>query len=94
MQSQNRPVRVLWCVYDPSAAHWGFVIDAIKKVDPMPVILGSKRERPNIAFEAKNFAEMYEIEAVMCVSNRKVTESVVREVKRCGRAGYGAVFDS
>jgi hypothetical protein len=34
------------------------------------------------------------VEAVMVVSNKRVTEEVVENVKGKGGAAYGAVFDS
>jgi hypothetical protein len=94
MLKQGKRVRVLWCVYDPYAAHWSSVLAVIKAVDQNPLILDSKLGRPDLAFEARDTAEREGIEAVMCVSNKKVTDGVVRELRGAGKAAYGAVFDS
>ncbi|KAH7064241.1 hypothetical protein BKA63DRAFT_537941 [Paraphoma chrysanthemicola] len=94
MLAVGKKVRFMWCVYDSGAAHWMFVQEAIRKVDPLPKILDSKAGRPDVAFEARYLAQTEALEAVMVVSNKKVTNEVVREVKRCGGAAYGAVFDS
>jgi hypothetical protein len=94
MLSQGRKVRVMWCAYDPHAAHWQFVIDVICKVDGAAKVLDSKTGRPDIAFEAQYLAVKEEVEAVMVVSNPKVTQEVVNECKMRGLAAYGAVFDS
>ncbi|KAF1919340.1 hypothetical protein BDU57DRAFT_512387 [Ampelomyces quisqualis] len=94
MQADGKRIRVMWCVYDPNAPHWAFVQTAIRNVDPMPKIFDSKQGRPDIAFEARHLAHKHELEAVMIVSNKKVTNDVVREVKAHGGAAYGAVFDS
>ncbi|KAH6173022.1 hypothetical protein HBI68_072880 [Parastagonospora nodorum] len=94
MRSQGRVVRVMWCVYDPNAPHWEFVQDMIRAVDPAPRIFDSRTGRPDMAFEARDLAEKENIEAVMVVSNKKVTNQVVAEVKGHGGAAYGAVFDS
>ncbi|KAH7075231.1 hypothetical protein FB567DRAFT_453081 [Paraphoma chrysanthemicola] len=94
MLAARKKVRFMWCVYDSGAPHWAFAQEAIRKVDPVPKILDSKAGRPDVAFEARYLAQTEGLEAVMVVSNKKVTNEVVREVKRCGGAAYGAVFDS
>ncbi|CAO2652167.1 Nn.00g004500.m01.CDS01 [Neocucurbitaria sp. VM-36] len=94
MKAEGRQVRVMWCVYDPDAPHWRFVQETITKVDPMPRIFDSRQGRPDLAFEARYMRHVCDIEAVMVVSNKKVTDDVVREVKVHGGAAYGAVFDS
>jgi hypothetical protein len=94
MKANGKRVRVMWCVYDPYAPHWAFVQTAIRNVDPMPKIFDSRKGRPDVAFEARHLAHMDELEAVMIVSNKGVTNDVVREVKAHGGAAYGAVFDS
>lgn len=94
MRAQGRAVRVLWCVYEPDAPHWGFVQQIIRAVDPAPRIFDSKKGRPDVAFEARYLAKVEGLEAVMVVSNKSVTEGVVSGVKRAGGCAYGAVFDS
>jgi hypothetical protein len=94
MKAEGKRVHVLWCVYDPDAPHWRFVQDIIRSVDPVPKIFDSCQGQPDLAFEARYLAQVHDIEAVMVVSNQKVTNAVVREVKACGGAAYGAVFDS
>ncbi|KAJ4375889.1 hypothetical protein N0V83_001167 [Neocucurbitaria cava] len=94
MKTEGRQVRVMWCVYDPDAPHWKFVQEVIRKVDPMPKIFDSKQGRPDVVFEAMYMKHACDIETVMVVSNKKVTDEVVREVKAHGGAAYGAVFDS
>jgi hypothetical protein len=84
----------MWCVYDPDAAHWEFVQDVIRNVDPSPCIFDSRKGRPDVAFEAGEMVGMEGVEAVMVVSNKRVTEEVVENVKGKGGAAYGAVFDS
>ncbi|KAF2027201.1 hypothetical protein EK21DRAFT_37543, partial [Setomelanomma holmii] len=94
MLAEGKKVRIMWCVYGPHAAHWKFVLDAIKAVDLYPKIFDSKVVRPDVAFEARYLAHVNDVEAVMVVSNKKVTNEVVSEVNAHGRAAYGAVFDS
>ena len=94
MKEEGRQVRVMWCAYDPEAPHWTFVQKIIRDVDPMPKIFDSRRGRPDVAFEARYLSHMCDIEAVMVVSNKTVTDAVVSEVKGHGGAAYGAVFDS
>jgi len=94
MREQGRQVRVMWCVYDPDAAHWQFVQDIIRKVDPEPKIFDSREGRPDLAFEAEFMKEHCGIEAVMVVSNPTVTREIVEGIKAKNGAAYGAVFDS
>lgn len=94
MKIDGKRIRVMWCVYDPCATHWEFVQRAIRDVDDNPKIFDSRKGRPDVAFEARYIAQTDGLEAVMIVSNKHVTNEVVREVKACGGAAYGAVFDS
>ncbi|OAK94025.1 hypothetical protein IQ06DRAFT_353818 [Phaeosphaeriaceae sp. SRC1lsM3a] len=94
MKEEGKTVRVMWCAYEPYAPHWADVLAVIQSVDPLPKIFDSKQGRPDVAFEARYLAHVEELEAVMIVSNKKVTDEVVREVKGFGGAAYGAVFDS
>ncbi|KAF1938000.1 hypothetical protein EJ02DRAFT_411254 [Clathrospora elynae] len=94
MRAQGRQIRVMWCVHDPDNAHWGFVQDIIRAVDPMPKIFDSREGRPDLQFEVNYMREICGIEAVMIVSNAKVTRDMVETIKGKGGAAYGAVFDS
>lgn len=94
MKRQGRTIKVMWCVYDPEAPHWQFVQDIIRAIDPDPRIFDSKKGRPDVAGETTYMMEEAGLEAVMVVSNPKVTREVVESVKGWGGAAYGAVFDS
>jgi hypothetical protein len=94
MKKQGRTIKVMWCVYQPDAPHWQFVQDIIRNVDPEPRIFDSKLGRPDVAGETIHMMQEAQLEAVMVVSNPKVTMEVVEGVKSCGGAAYGAVFDS
>lgn len=94
MRGEGRRVRVLWCVADPGAGHWGFVREAMRGVDEGAVVFDSRKGRPDVAGEAAGLAVREGVEAVMVVSNPKVTGEVVAECKAVGIAAYGAVFDS
>ncbi|KAH7377740.1 hypothetical protein BKA66DRAFT_513564 [Pyrenochaeta sp. MPI-SDFR-AT-0127] len=94
MKQRQCTIRVMWCVYDPDAPYWAFAQDIIHAVDPKPKIFDSRDGRPDVAFEAQYMKQVEGIEAVMVVSNKTVTDSVVRRIKALGGAAYGAVFDS
>ena len=94
MRQQDCIVRVLWCAYEPYAPHWAFALDIIRTIDKNAKVFDSKAGRPDMAFEARYLAETTCVEAVMVVSNPKVTKEVVDECKIHRIAGYGAVFDS
>ncbi|KAL1799599.1 hypothetical protein ACET3X_003636 [Alternaria dauci] len=94
MREQGKPVRVMWCVYDPNAVHWRFVQDIIRRVDPEPKIFDSRDGRPDMAFEADFMKRECGLEAAMVVSNAALTREMVERIKGNGGAAYGAVFDS
>ncbi|RAR08153.1 nonribosomal peptide synthetase 12 [Stemphylium lycopersici] len=94
MRAQGRTVKVMWCVYAPEEEHWRFVQDIIRNVDVEPRIFDSRDGRPDMAVESAAMMLEMGLEAVMVVSNPKVTREVVEEVKGRGGAAYGAVFDS
>lgn len=94
MRQQGREIRVLWCAYEPFAPQWAFVLDTIRNVDKNAKVFDSKAGRPDMAFEARYLAETTSLEAVMVVSNPKVTKSIIDECKMHRIASYGAVFDS
>lgn len=94
MLCEGRKIKVMWCAYEPHVAHWAFVRDAIGEVDKQPRFFDSRAGRPDVAFEARWMAQTEGVEAVMVVSNPKVTKEVVDECKIAGLAAYGAVFDS
>lgn len=94
MRAQQRRVRVLWCVADPGAAQWGFVLDAVRGVDAEAVVFDGRVRRPDVGFEARALCEREGLEAVFVVGNPRVTTEVVGECKGRGIAAYGAVFDS
>ena len=94
MREQGRTVKVMWCVYAPEEEHWRFVQDIIRNVDVEPRIFDSRDGRPDMAAESAAMMEEMGLEAVMVVSNPKVTREVVEDIKGRGGAAYGAVFDS
>jgi hypothetical protein len=94
MKADGKKIRVMWCVHDPDASHWAFVQTVIRNVDATPQIFDSRKRRPDIPFETRYLAQIDDLEAVMIVSNKKVTNDVIAKVKAHGRAAYGAVFDS
>ncbi|KAF3035778.1 hypothetical protein E8E12_001890 [Didymella heteroderae] len=94
MKARQRKVRIMWCVAEPDAAHWGFVVELMRGVDEEAIVFDSRVRRPDVAFEARWVAEKEGLEGVFVVSNPRVTNEVVRECKGRGFAAYGAVFDS
>ncbi|KAF2847359.1 hypothetical protein T440DRAFT_520932 [Plenodomus tracheiphilus IPT5] len=94
MRTQRKLVKVMWTAYAPDAEHWAFVQERIRKVDAEPLVFDSRVARPDVAFEVGEVVRAWGVEAVMVVSNPRVTEEVVSRIKGQGGAAYGAVFDS
>lgn len=94
MRDAGVKIRVIWVVYATDAPYWTFVHEIIRRIDPEPKIFDSQCGRPDVAFEAAYLAEQEDVEAVMVVSNPKVTRAVLETCRRGGRKAYGATFDS
>lgn len=90
MSPRSRRVRVLWCTRGPHPD----IRRKILVVDPDAVILDSSQGRFDIKGLAGEVVRREGLEAVFVVSNKKITDEIVRGLGRRGVAGYGASFDS
>lgn len=91
---RHNTVKILWCANNPFTSPWRFAVDAIRSVDPSPMIIDTRQGRPDLGTGVKGLAKEYSVEAVFVVSNKTLTDRVVRSLKESGVPGYGAVFDS
>ncbi|KAK1055859.1 hypothetical protein LTR74_015346 [Friedmanniomyces endolithicus] len=93
----GHPLRVLWSARCPARTYGNGVVREVLRADPRAVVvdtgaLGCAR----VDLVGLAFAMVREVraEAVMVISNPKVTGEVVFGMERRGVAAFGAVFDS
>ncbi|EPE02689.1 gramicidin s synthetase 1 [Ophiostoma piceae UAMH 11346] len=110
VEKPEHPVRIIWSTPNPLATFGQGIIDAVYAADPEAVIHDTRKDgRPDLVKMAYNIwrdsrSESHladttkkaagAIEAVVIISNQKVTRKVVYGLESRGVAAYGALFDS
>ncbi|KAK0940306.1 hypothetical protein LTR29_008205 [Friedmanniomyces endolithicus] len=93
----GHPLRVLWSARCPAKMYGKGVLREVLRADPRPVIVDTGAVGcARVDLVGLAFALVREIraEAVMVISNPKVTREVVFGMERRGVAAFGPVFDS
>jgi hypothetical protein len=89
------PSRLVWATRDPRRTYGDALIDEILAVQPHATIwdtsMCGKPDMVRLAYAA--YAE-FGAEAVICISNKKLTWQVVHGLERRGIPAYGAIWDS
>lgn len=95
IQDPSCPTQVLWSTRDPEKTFGPGVIGAIKDKVPDAVIWDtSKLGRPDMVRLGYNLATEFGAEAVVVISNEKITKKIVYGLETRGIPAYGAIFDS
>ena len=110
VETPEHPVRIIWSAPNPLATFGQAIIDAVYAADPEAVIHDTKKNgRPDLVTmaytiwrdsrSARHLTDTTSkaagaIEAVVIISNQKVTRKVVYGLETRGVAAYGALFDS
>ena len=93
--AQQVPSHLVWATRDPRATYGDALVDEILAVQPDAAIWDTtehgKPDMMALAYGAYTFSGA---EAVICISNRKLTWQVVHGLERCGIPAYGAIWDS
>jgi len=88
-------VRVLWSTPNPLQTYGQGVIDAVIRADPAAVIINTRTSgRPDMVALTYGLYKDSNAEAVVCISNPKVTRKVVYGMETRGIPAYGPIFDS
>jgi hypothetical protein len=83
-------VKILWCARKPHPS----IVQTLLRFDPSALILDSKDGRFDLKRMSREVVRREGLEAVFVVSNKKITDLVVRGLNREGVPAYGATFDS
>ncbi len=109
VQHPGHPVRIIWSTKDPVRTFGRAVVELVYKTDPEAVVIdtskgGKESRRPDLVKLAyRVWEEGREVvkgagrkkgEAVVIISNQRVTKKVVYGLETRGVPAYGAIFDS
>jgi hypothetical protein len=89
------PSRLVWATRDPRATYGDALVDEILAVQPDAVVWDTSRHgKPDMVRLAYAAYRDFGAEAVICISNKKLTWQVVHGLERRGIPAYGAIWDS
>jgi hypothetical protein len=93
--SQKVPAHLVWATRDPWATYGQDLVDEILAVQPRATIWDTNANgKPDMVKLAYQAVEAFDAEAVIVISNKKLTWQVVEGMERIGVPAYGAIWDS
>ncbi|KAH7142643.1 hypothetical protein B0J13DRAFT_502980 [Dactylonectria estremocensis] len=95
IQSPSCPIQLIWSTSRPEQTFGKDLCNVIKAQIPNAVIHDTKRfGRPDLVKMGYNLVQSFKAEAVIIISNEKVTKKVVYGLETRGVLAYGAIWDS
>ena len=92
---QLTPARLIWSTRTPRETYGDALVDKILAAEPNALIWDTnERGRPDLVELAYQAYKEYNAEAVICISNKKLTWEVVSGMESRGIPAYGAIWDS
>lgn len=89
------PCRLVWSTPSPEKTYGQQVLDEVKNADPEAVIWDTKKNgRPDMIKLTWEAFSSFGAEAVVVISNPKLTEAVVYGMESRGVPAFGPIFDS
>ncbi|MFI7360201.1 hypothetical protein ACIBTP_40595 [Streptomyces avidinii] len=89
------PSRLVWATRTPRATYGDTLVEEILTVQPDAVIWDTNEHgKPDMVRLAYAAYQDSGAEAVICISNKKLTWQVVHGLERLGIPAYGAIWDS
>ncbi|MFF7789096.1 hypothetical protein [Streptomyces sp. NPDC007991] len=89
------PSRLVWATRDPRATYGDALVDEILAVQPHALVWDTSRHgKPDMVRLAHAAYRDFGAEAVICISNKRLTWQVVHGLERRGVPAYGAIWDS
>ncbi|MEX3100013.1 MULTISPECIES: hypothetical protein [unclassified Streptomyces] len=89
------PSRLVWATRDPRVTYGDALVDEILAVQPDAVVWDTSRHgKPDMVGLAYAAYRDFGAEAVICISNKKLTWQVVHGLEQRGIPAYGAIWDS
>lgn len=89
------PIRLIWSTRSPRATYGDSLVDEILEAQPDALIWDTDVSgKPDLVTLAYAAVQSFGAEAVICISNQRLTERVVEEMEARGIPAYGAIWDS
>ncbi|MDG4861531.1 hypothetical protein P8605_25675 [Streptomyces sp. T-3] len=89
------PSRLVWATRDPRKTYGDQLVDEILAVQPDAVVWDTGKDgKPDMVRLAYAAYREFGAEAVICISNKKLTWQVVHGLEQRGIPAYGAIWDS
>ncbi|WP_117207937.1 hypothetical protein [Allorhizocola rhizosphaerae] len=89
------PSRLVWATRSPRATYGDALVDEILADQPDATVWDTaERGKPDMVRLAYDAYVAFGAEAVICISNKKLTWEVVHGLERRGIPAYGAIWDS
>ena len=93
--ARTAPARLVWATRDPWATYGQGLVDEILAVQPDALIWDTHADgKPDMMKLAYQAVVDFDAEAVICISNKKLTWQVVEGMERIGIPAFGAIWDS
>jgi hypothetical protein len=93
--AQQVPALLIWSTKKPRATYGDALVDEILAVQPNAIIWDTNEHgRPDLVKLAYEACQSFDAEAVICISNKKLTWQVVYGMESRGIPAYGAIWDS
>lgn len=93
--AQQVPAQLVWPTRSPRATYGDALVDEILAVQPNAIIWDTTvRGKPDMVGLADEAYSVFDAEAVICISNKKLTRQVVHGLERRGIPAYGPIWDS
>ena len=93
--TREPPSRLVWVTKDPRVTYGDGLVNELMEAQPDALIWNTdERGRPDLLRLAYAAYRNSEAEAVICVSNKKITWEVVHGLERRGIPAFGPVWDS
>ncbi len=93
--SKEVPARLIWSTRNPEKTYGHELVQEIYQSQPEAVIWDTDAQgKPDLVKLALKAYQDFDAEAVICISNKKVTWHVVHELESRGIPAFGAIWDS
>ncbi|KAL4790844.1 hypothetical protein BDV19DRAFT_382025 [Aspergillus venezuelensis] len=95
IQDPTCPFRLVWSTPNPADTFGRSIVDDIYGADPGAVVHDTKNQgRPDLVKLTWDAVQAFQAEAVIIISNEKLTKKVVYGMETRGVPAYGAIWDS
>lgn len=89
------PITLLWSTRSPVATYGQALVDEIRQAQPGVLIWDTDVSgKPDLIALALQLQHQSGAEAVICIANQRLTESLVQAMESRGIPAYGAIWDS